>query len=147
MRRASGLLLSCPGSSVVAMSCWLLWSFNAAQAQDYQPTTIAPAHWGAFAKLVTRHFEDGISADDQVSNRFRSYVLEHRDKADGPPQVFTVQAWVGPHGTIEKVAFPSLKNAQADGDLRTILTRGTVGVPPPPDLLQPLNLRLSLNIK
>lgn len=131
-------------SSAIAIICWLLWSLNPVRAQDYRSVAGAPSHWAAFAKLVTRHFEDNISADDEVANRFRSYLVEHRGKDDGPPQAFTVQTWVGPQGTIEKVAFPPLKNVRADADLHTLLARGTVGMSPPPDLLQPLNLRLSL---
>ncbi len=58
-----------------------------------------------------------------------------------------VRAWLNPDGTVEKVTFPSLKNEQADNDLRTILTRGNVGEAPPPEMLQPLHMRFSLNIK
>jgi hypothetical protein len=32
-------------------------------------------------------------------------------------------------------------------DLRTILKRGNVGEAPPPEMVQPLNLRFSLNLK
>ena len=35
----------------------------------------------------------------------------------------------------------------ATEDLRTILKRGNVGEAPPPEMLQPLNLRFSLNLK
>ncbi len=133
-------------SSAIAIICCLLCLLNPARAQDYRPAAGAPSHWAAFAKLVTSHFEANISADDEIANRFRSYLVEHRGKEDGPPQAFTVQTWVGAQGTIEKVAFPPLKNVQADADLRTLLARGTVGMSPPPDLLQPLNLRLSLDI-
>ena len=43
--------------------------------------------------------------------------------------------------------FAALKDARADTDLHTILTRGNIGEAPPPEMLQPLNLRFSLNIK
>jgi hypothetical protein len=58
-----------------------------------------------------------------------------------------VRAWLNPDGTVEKVSFAALKDARADADLRTILTRGNVGEAPPPEMLQPLNLRFSLNFK
>jgi hypothetical protein len=35
----------------------------------------------------------------------------------------------------------------ATEDLRTILMRGNVGEAPPPEMLQPLNLRFSLNLR
>ena len=88
-----------------------------------------------------------ISADEAISNRFRSYIMEHSGKDDGPPPMLVVRAWLNPDGTVERVSFPPFKNAQADEDLHTILKRGNVGEAPPPEMLQPLNLRFSLNLK
>lgn len=118
-----------------------------ASAQAYREPGAAPPHWIQFAKLVKFRFEDWIGANDDVATRFRTYLREHRGKDDGPPQTLEVRAWLNPDGTVEKVTFTSLKNAQADDDLRTILKRGNVGEAPPPEMLQPLNLRFSLNIK
>ena len=53
--------------------------------------------------------------------------------------------WFEP-GSTPTVRFP-LKDAQADKDLHTILQRGNIGEAPPPEMLQPLNLRFSLNLK
>jgi len=117
------------------------------RAQDYRATGSAPPSWIAYAKLVRVRFEDRIGADDAVANRFRSYLLEHVGKEDGPPATLEVRAWLNPDGTVERVTFPPLKNAQADDDLHTILRRGKIGEAPPADMLQPLNLRFSLNIK
>jgi hypothetical protein len=59
-----------------------------------------------------------------------------------------VRAWLNPDGTVERIVFPALKDARAETDLRAILTRGNIGrPPPPPEMLQPLNLRFSLNLK
>jgi hypothetical protein len=58
-----------------------------------------------------------------------------------------VHAWLNPDGTVERVTFPPLNDAQADADLRTILKRGNIGEASPPEMLQPLNLRFSLNLK
>jgi hypothetical protein len=52
-----------------------------------------------------------------------------------------VRAWLNPDGTVERVSFATLKDAKADADLRAILTRGNIGEAPPPEMLQPLNLR------
>lgn len=118
-----------------------------ARAQDYRDASKAPPHWIQFAKLVKFRFEDWISADDEVANRFRTYLREHQGKDDAPPQMLEVRAWVNPDGTVEKISFPSLKNQQADDDLRAILKRGNIGEAPPPEMLQPLHLRFSLNLK
>ncbi len=114
---------------------------------DYRDATQAPPSWMQFAKLVKYRFETWISANDKVANRFRAYLIDHAGKDDGPPQTLTVRAWVNPDGTVERVSFPPLKDSQADDDLRTILKRGNIGEAPPPEMLQPLNLRFSLNLK
>jgi hypothetical protein len=97
--------------------------------------------------LVKYRFETWIAADEKVANRFRAYVIEHGGKDDGPPPMLVVRAWLNPDGTVERVSFPPLKDAQADEDLHTILKRGNIGEAPPPEMLQPLNLRFSLNLK
>lgn len=124
-------------------------SVVAAQAQglDFRDPSKAPPSWGQFAKLVQYRFESWIEADDEVARRFRAYVKERAGQDDGLPPALVVRAWLNPDGSVEKVSFPALKNAAADADLRTILTRGNVGEAPPPEMLQPLNLRFSINPK
>ena len=116
-------------------------------ALDYRDPAQAPPSWAQFAKLVKYRFETWISADEAVANRFRVYVMEHGDKDDGPPATLIVRAWLNPDGTVERVSFPALKDPQADQDLQTILKRGNIGEAPPPEMLQPINLRFSLNLK
>ena len=86
-----------------------------------------------------------ITADEAVASRFRAYLTEHAGKDDGPPQTLMVRAWLNPDGSIERVSFPALSDSHADQDLHTILKRGNIGEAPPPEMLQPLNLRFSLN--
>ncbi len=117
------------------------------QSLDYREPGKAPPSWAQFAKLVQYRFESWIGADDQVANRFRAYVKEHAGQEDGLPPSMVVKAWLNPDGTVERVSFAPLTDAQADADLRTILTRGNIGEAPPPEMLQPLNLRFSLNLK
>ncbi|MDE5457035.1 hypothetical protein GWE18_30255 [Bradyrhizobium sp. CSA112] len=118
----------------------------AAQGLDYRDPSQAPPSWRQFAKLVQYRFETWITADEEVANRFRRY-LANSGKEDGPPPTLVVRAWLNPDGTVERVSFAALKDARADADLRTILTRGNVGEAPPPEMLQPLSLRFSLNLK
>jgi hypothetical protein len=89
-------------------------------------------------------FEQWIAADDAVARRFRVYLQNRVINEDGPPETVVVMAWVRPDGQVERVAFAPLKDKQANDDLKAILTRGNIGEPPPPDLLQPVHLRLSL---
>lgn len=114
---------------------------------DYRDPTQAPPSWMEFAKLVKYRFETWIAANDTVANRFRAYLIKNAGKDDGPPSTLTVRAWLNPDGTVERVSFTSLNNTQADDDLHTILKRGNIGEAPPPEMLQPLNLRFSLNLK
>lgn len=114
-----------------------------AQVLDFRDALKAPPSWAQFAKVVRDHFETWLSADDEVANRFRAYVMEHYGKKDGPPQTLVVKAWLARDGTVERVSFPPLSDAHADEDLHTILQRGNIGEAPPPEMLQPLNLRFS----
>jgi hypothetical protein len=118
-----------------------------AQGLDYRDPSKAPPSWTQFAKLVQYRFETWISADEEVANRFRAYVVDHAGKEEGLPPTIVVRAWINPDGSVERVSFAALKNPQADADLHTILKRGNIGEPPPPEMLQPLNLRFSLNLK
>jgi hypothetical protein len=118
-----------------------------AEGLDYRDPDKAPPSWKQFAKLVQYRFETWIGADDEIANRFRAYVTDRAGKEDGPPQALVVRAWLNPDGTVERVSFDALKDARADADLRIILKRGNIGEAPPPEMLQPLNLRFSLNPK
>lgn len=118
----------------------------AAQGLDYRDPANVPPSWKQFAKLVQYRFETWVTADEEVANRFRSY-LANSGKEDGAPPSLVVRAWLNPDGTIERVSFPALKDARADADLRIILTRGNIGEAPPPEMLQPISLRFSLNLR
>ena len=67
--------------------------------------------------------------------------------SDGPPSTLTVRAWINPDGSVERVAFTAFKDEGATRDLQTILTRGNIGEAPPPEMLQPVNLRFSLKAR
>jgi hypothetical protein len=150
-RRSSHQLTSkiagCIAATAIVATFSLALVSAPVKSEDYREASKAPPHWTQFAKLVRYRFEDWMGADDEVCNRFRSYLREHRGKEDGPPQMLEVRAWLNPDGTVEKVTFTALNNAQADADLRKILMRGNVGEAPPPEMLQPLHLRLLLNLK
>ena len=119
----------------------------AAAGLDYRDPSAAPPSWTQFAKLVRYRFESWLAADEAVANRLRTYLKEHSGKDDAPPQTLVVKAWLNPDGSVERVSFAPLSDHQADEDLHTILKRGNVGEAPPPELVQPLNLRFSLNLK
>jgi hypothetical protein len=117
-----------------------------AQAPDYRPSTAAPASWQRFATLTTKSFEQWIGGEDDIARRFRDYLHKRAGHDDGFPESLIVRVWVAADGKIERVAFPSLNDPQGTEDLRTILLRGKLSEPPPFDMLQPLHLKLSLNL-
>ncbi len=118
----------------------------AAQGLDYRSPDAAPPSWGQFSKLVKYRFEEWVSADEAVANRFRAWLKQTSGTANGAPPSIVVKAWLNPDGSVEKVSFASFSDERATSDLRTVLTRGNVGEAPPPEMLQPINLRFSLNI-
>jgi hypothetical protein len=115
----------------------------AAQGLDFRDPAQAPPAWIQFAKLVKFRFEQWVAADDEIANRFRVYASRQGTSA----QTMVVRAWLNPDGSVERVSFAPLNDPQANNDLQTILKRGNVGEAPPPEMLQPLNLRFSLNPK
>lgn len=117
-----------------------------AQGLDYRSPNAAPPSWGQFSKLVKYRFEEWMSADEAVANRFRAWLKETAGSANGAPSSIIVKAWLNPDGSVEKVSFTPFKDERATNDLRTVLTRGNVGEAPPPEMLQPINLRFSLNL-
>ena len=117
-----------------------------AQGLDYRSPDAAPPAWGQFAKLVKFRFEEWISADEVVANRFRAWLKETSGKQDSAPTSLVVKAWLNPDGSVERVSFAALKDERANNDLRVVLTRGNIGEAPPPEMLQPINLRFQINI-
>jgi len=117
-----------------------------AQGLDYRSPDAAPPSWGQFSKLVKYRFEEWMGADEAVANRFRAWLKETNGTANGAPTSIVVKAWLNPDGSVEKVSFAPFKDDRANSDLRAVLTRGNVGEAPPPEMLQPINLRFSLNL-
>lgn len=115
-----------------------------AQGLDYRSPDAAPPSWGQFSKLVKYRFEEWMGADEAIANRFRAWLKETGGTANGAPASIVVKAWLNPDGSVEKVSFAPFKDDRANSDLRTVLTRGNVGEAPPPEMLQPINLRFSL---
>jgi hypothetical protein len=118
-----------------------------AQTLDYKQPGQAPPAWVQFAKLVKYRFEEWIAASNPIAARFRVYLKASSGTSDGPPAILTVKAWVNPDGTVARVSFTEFADSGATGDLRAILSGGNVGEAPPPDMLQPINLRFSLAVK
>ncbi|GGF47683.1 hypothetical protein GCM10011611_62600 [Aliidongia dinghuensis] len=119
----------------------------AAKDLDYRPATAVPPSWNRFAQLVQYRFQQGLGGDDEVAHRFHVFLENRVLDTKTVPDSLIVKAWIGKDGRVEKVTFPALGDSQADDDLRTILLHAPIGEAPPPDMLQPLHLRLSLSMQ
>jgi hypothetical protein len=117
-----------------------------AQNLGYRSTNAVPASWTRYAQLVQYRFKEWLSADDEVAYRFHLFLENRAVGEDTPPDALVVKVWIAKDGQVQRVDFPSFKDKQADADLHTLLTQGNIGEPPPSDLLQPIHLKVSLQM-
>ncbi|MNR77995.1 hypothetical protein D3C72_86810 [compost metagenome] len=106
-----------------------------------------PQHWVSYAQMAGNQLEAWLSdpANDTVV-RLHSWMQERLLKEGAPlPPPLVVKVWVAPDGKISRTDFASLGQAQADADLRTLLTTQSLSEPPPRDMRQPMVLQLSLS--
>jgi hypothetical protein len=119
---------------------------SVATAQDtaYRSASAAPASWQEFAKQLQVRFAQRLVSDDEGAAKFRDYLTK-RAEAGITPLKPGVRVWVLPNGKVERLEFDGLGDDDVAVNLRALLMRGNVGAPPA-DLLQPLHLRLSLQL-
>ncbi|CAA2110491.1 YbaB/EbfC family DNA-binding protein [Variovorax paradoxus] len=115
-----------------------------AQAQQQ-----VPQHWIRYANLAGGQLQATLS-DPASETVMRLHAwMQARMLKEGqptPPAPVVVRVWVAPSGRIERVAFDSLGDAQADTDLRTLLVAQPLAEPPPRDMRQPMVLQLTLSM-
>lgn len=116
-----------------------------AQHGDYQSAAAAPAAWQTFAKELQSRFQQRLAAGDDAARQFQSQLEKRAGKADSTSAALTMRAWILPDGKVARMEFDGL-GPDVAVDLRALLSRSDVGAPPP-DMLQPLHLRLSLRAK
>lgn len=121
-------------------------SVGAAQDTGYRSAATAPASWQAFARQLQSRFEQRLASDDKESRAFQDHMSKGDAASNVQSPTIVARAWILPDGKVERLEFDGLNNEEIAVDLRALLTRENVGVPPP-DMLQPLRLRLSLRPK
>jgi hypothetical protein len=105
-----------------------------------------PATWISYAQLVGEQFQSSLETEGAAADQLHTY-LEQRivhPQGDAPPAAIVVRAWLGADGSVTRLAFDSLGDAQADANLRTLLSAHPITAPPPADMRQPLRVRLRL---
>jgi hypothetical protein len=113
---------------------------------DYRQPDTVPASWVRYAQLVQYRFKEWLAADTERASRFHLFLENRTANADAPPDQLIVKAWIAGDGKVEKVEFASLHDERANQDLHAILSRGNIGESPPADMLQPIHLRLLLEM-
>lgn len=112
-----------------------------------QPTPAIPPHWISYAQLVGNQLQDRLGdAQNEAVVRLHGWMQERilREGQAAPPAPLVVRLWIAADGGVRRLEFASLGQAQADADLRTVLTAEPLSEPPPRDMRQPMVLQLSL---
>ncbi|WP_447745226.1 YbaB/EbfC family DNA-binding protein [Variovorax boronicumulans] len=117
-------------------------------AASAQAQPQVPQHWISYANLASNQLQSSLSdpASDTVV-RLHTWMQERmlKEGQPVPPAPVVARVWVAGSGKVERVAFDSLGDAQADTDLRALLTAQPLAEPPPRDMRQPMVLQLTLS--
>lgn len=133
---ATGLLAAGLGAGASSVAA-------AAQDSDFRSASKAPVSWQEFAKQLQDRFQQRLASADEQARNFQHYMAKRGKASSTTSLTLVVRAWVLPGGQVERLEFDGLNDDAVAVDLRALLARGDVGAPPP-DMLQPLHLRLSL---
>ncbi|HCP78129.1 MAG TPA: hypothetical protein DIU11_10450, partial [Pusillimonas sp.] len=103
--------------------------------------TSVPSHWIAYAQLASGQLQGWLADETNESAlRLQEWGQKYLERS-GTGEVahhIVVRLWVGTSGQVERAEFTSLNDAQADADLRRVLTAQPISEPPPKDLRQPI---------
>jgi hypothetical protein len=113
------------------------------QSEKPAPREI-PATWQAFAARVQVKFQQRLAGDDAAAKQFQDYMTRRFDKPGTPPPSVIVRAWIGGDGKVDRLEFEGVFDLDVIVNLRAVLVSADVGTPPPPEMPQPLRLRLLL---
>ncbi|HEX3506701.1 MAG TPA: hypothetical protein VHU22_25240 [Xanthobacteraceae bacterium] len=111
-----------------------------AQSPPYQAAKEVPSSWRDYAMQLVEKLQQRLASDNDVSGKIADEISG--GAAGAAPRTTIVRVWVSPDGKVERLAFDDLSGDVADA-MRTLLSDSDVGAPPP-DMLQPLHIRLSL---
>jgi hypothetical protein len=114
-----------------------------AQEPVYRAAAGAPVAWQSFARDVQARFEQRLAADDEKARAVQDEIAKRKESPDAASPKFILRTWITPDGKVE--LDPSNDDRLVAG-LRALLNGLQVGVPPA-DMLQPLQLRMSLRPK
>ncbi|WP_066266578.1 hypothetical protein [Hydrogenophaga palleronii] len=106
-----------------------------------------PLHWSRYAEWVSQQFQARLSdPNNEAVLRLHGWMqagVPLQPQAAREPSL-VLRVWIAPTGEVARLAFDSLGNLLADGDLRSLITAEPLAKPPPQDMLQPMVLQLAL---
>lgn len=115
---------------------------DSAQAVDYQASGNVPVAWRDFAARVRLQFRDQLLADSEPVRRINR-LLDERGATESNPLNVVVMVWITSSGVVDRIRFVSLDEDLISG-LRSALVGSDLRREPPPGMLQPMHIRLSL---
>ena len=113
---------------------------------EYRSATAVPESWQVFARQLQQRFEQQLAGDGGEARRIQEYLMRQAGGADAPALRLVLRAWVLTDGKVSRIEVDGMDDAGMRVELRALLMAGSVGAPPPA-MLQPLHLRLSLRAK
>ncbi|THF60437.1 YbaB/EbfC family DNA-binding protein [Pseudothauera rhizosphaerae] len=126
-------------AGLVAGSAMAAAVLTVAQAQEQ-----VPAHWIAYAQVTGNALQIRLSEGaGELITRLHERLRE-RQQGRAVPLPVVVRIWISSEGWVVRSDFDSLGDVQTDADLRAILSAHPLPEPPPPDMRQPMVLRLTL---
>ncbi len=131
------------------MSLLLAAAGGPARAANPATPGQVPASWSAYAAQVGQRLQAAL-ADQQDPTVTRLHQFLDAQAAKDPqatPPAPIVRLWFSRTGQIDRATFHSLGDAQADRDLRSVLSAHPIGLAPPRSMRQPLIIRLRLTYK
>lgn len=112
---------------------------------NYRPADAVPATWQAFARQLRERIERRLVGDDERARRFQDYLTSRSRDVDTPPVTLVLRTWVSTGGQVQRVELSGIDDPDVLANLRALLTGDNVGTPPPA-MLQPLHMRVSLRV-
>lgn len=123
----------------------LLTGVGLAPARAQLQPGAAPAAWVHYAQDAGQRFAISLGKEDSGTDRLQQALAARPEAsaAEPTPIEVLVFAWIAKDGAVTRVAFDTLGTVQVDEALREVLATVKLQAPPP-DMLQPLRVRLRL---
>ncbi|MCA6116444.1 hypothetical protein J6524_16275 [Bradyrhizobium sp. WSM 1738] len=118
----------------------------APESGEYRSATAVPEAWQVFARQLQQRFEQQLAGDSEGARRIQDYLTRRDRGADAPALKVALRAWILADGRVDRIEVDGIDDAMMRIELRALLMDGSIGAPPPA-MLQPVHLRLSLRAK